>query len=165
MMDMQRSSVVNSLWEYIMLRRFFLLLTLVALLTTAACSGETAQTTTDSLTSQMVELPDFLRDEPVRVREAYQFAAMHPDALETVPCYCGCGSMGHTSNLSCYIGEMDEAGGITYDNHAAGCGICVDITQDVMRMTNEGKSAKEIRAAIDAQYSAFGPSTNTPLPS
>ena len=40
---------------------------------------------------------------------------------------CGCGAMGHTSNLSCYIHEMDEAGGITFDNHAAGCGICVDV--------------------------------------
>jgi len=37
----------------------------------------------------------------------------------------------------------------------------VDITRDVMRMTREGKSAREIRAYIDATYSKFGPPTNT----
>lgn len=145
-----------------MTRRLILILTLVALLN-AACSGQVAQT--QPLTSSVVELPDFLNDQPVRVREAYEFAATHHEALETVPCYCGCGAMGHASNLACYVQAIDEAGTITYDNHAAGCGICVDITQDVMRMTLEGKSAREIRAAIDAQYSQFGPSTDTPLPS
>jgi hypothetical protein len=29
-------------------------------------------------------------------------------------------------------------------------------------MTREGKDRKEIRAYIDAQYSRYGPSTNTP---
>jgi len=38
----------------------------------------------------------------------------------------------------------------------------VDITRDVMRMLDEGKSLKEIRAYVDRSYSRFGPSTPTP---
>jgi hypothetical protein len=110
-------------------------------------------------------LPEFVQNEPPAVRDAYRFAIANPDELAKYPCYCGCGAMGHTSNLSCYISEVGADGQISFDNHAAGCGICVDITQDVMRLMNEGRSSQQIRAYVDAQYSAFGPSTNTPLPS
>jgi hypothetical protein len=110
-------------------------------------------------------LPEFVRNEPPAVRDAYRFAIANPDELAKYPCYCGCGAMGHTSNFSCYISDMGADSQISFDNHAAGCGICVDITQDVMRLMNEGQSSQQIRAYIDAQYSPFGPSTNTPLPS
>jgi hypothetical protein len=32
----------------------------------------------------------------------------------------------------------------TFDPHALGCSICVDITQDAMRMLKDGKSVPEI---------------------
>ena len=38
-----------------------------------------------------------------------------------------------------------------------GCSLCVDITQDVMRMTGEGKAPAASRADIVAAYSKFGP--------
>lgn len=109
-------------------------------------------------------LPEFARSEPPAVRDAYRFAIANPDELAKYPCYCGCGAMGHTSNLSCYISDTGAGGAVTFDNHASGCGICVDITQDVMRLMNEGQTSQQIRAYIDAQYSPFGPSTDTPLP-
>ena len=109
-------------------------------------------------------LPKFLDTAAPRVREAYRFAVANPHEMEKYPCFCGCGKMGHTSNLSCYVQKLDMDGGAVFDEHAAGCGICVDITQDVMRLTHEGKAAPEIRAYVDAQYSPFGPSTDTPLP-
>ncbi len=65
--------------------------------------------------------------------------------------------MGHTSNLSCYIKERKADGQIVFEDHALGCSLCVDISQDVMRMTGEGKSPQDIRAAILAAYSKFGP--------
>jgi hypothetical protein len=41
----------------------------------------------------------------------------------------------------------------------------VDITRDVMRLLREGQDLKEIRAYIDAEYSQYGPSTDTqPVP-
>ncbi len=38
----------------------------------------------------------------------------------------------------------------------------MDITRDVMRMLDQGKSLKDIRAYADRTYSRFGPSTPTP---
>jgi len=40
----------------------------------------------------------------------------------------------------------------------------VDITRDVMRYWQEGKSLVEIRKSIDATYSRFGPPTDTEWP-
>lgn len=135
-------------------------LVLSSMLLLAACSAPAeVKLAPDSV------LPAFLSTAAPRVREAYRFAAAHPHDLETVPCYCGCGSMGHTSNLSCFLkdtGTNWET--ITFEEHAAGCGICVDIAQDVMRMTSDGKQPGEVRRAIDATYGSFGPPTDTPLP-
>lgn len=104
------------------------------------------------------QMPMEVQSAAVSVQEAYQFASANPDLMQNIPCYCGCGNIGHTSNYSCYVSSVDGAGSITFDNHALGCSICVDITQDVMRMSREGKSPQEIRTAIDATYSKYGPS-------
>ncbi len=104
-----------------------------------------------------VVLPQAMQEAPARVRAAYQFAVTNPDALKNVPCYCGCGAMGHTSNLSCYIKDRKADGSVGFEEHALGCSLCVDIAQDVMRMTDEGKSPQDIHSAIVAAYSKFGP--------
>ncbi len=119
---------------------------------------------TNAASQPSMAMPDFLRDAPATVKEAYQYAMQHPDELEKYPCYCGCRNMGHTSNRSCYIKEIAANGSITFDSHALGCGLCVDITKDVMRLKAEGQTSSQIRTYIDAQYSSYGPSTNTPLP-
>lgn len=132
---------------------FLLLSAVLAALLFSACGASNA-----------LAMPDFVIDAPPRVKEAYQYAMDHPDDLAAVPCYCGCGDMGHTSNLSCFIRETGPDGSVTFDDHASGCGICVDIAQDVKRLRSEGKSLSETRAYIDATYGGFGPGTNTPLP-
>ena len=143
-----------------------LVIATLAVVTLAGCAGQTTASVTSAAYSLAPEsgLPDFLSDAAPRVREAYQFAIANPHALETVPCYCGCGNMGHKSNLNCYIKDIDKAGSVTFDNHADGCGICVDITQDVMRLMRDGRSPKDIRTYIDATYGSFGPSTDTFMP-
>lgn len=103
-------------------------------------------------------MPVDVQNAPVTVKQAYQFAAANPDILTQLPCYCGCGGMGHTSNYSCYISGEDGNAGLTFDSHALGCSICVDITQDAMRMLDEGKSIAQIRIFVDQEYSRFGPS-------
>jgi len=108
--------------------------------------------------SDVSELPMTMQQAPERVRTAYQFAAANPAALENVPCYCGCGAIGHHSNLACYVKEIGPDGKPVYDDHALGCSICVDIAQDVMRMTADGRDPVAIRADIVAAYSKFGPS-------
>lgn len=102
-------------------------------------------------------LPHDMQTAPTRVREAYQFAVANPDALKNVPCYCGCGAIGHTSNYSCYIKSAQSDGTPVFDQHALGCSLCVDITQDVMRLSREGKSPGDIHAFIVSTYSKFGP--------
>jgi hypothetical protein len=81
--------------------------------------------------------------------------------------------MGHKSNLGCFVEEeglpAPSANGtnwetVAFDEHAAGCGICVDIAHDVMRLSTDGKTPREIRLMIDATYGSFGPATDTPLP-
>src|SRR5574341_415367 len=131
------------------------LLVIGALLLSTGCT---------SASSDHGTMPDFVADAPPRVKEAYQYAVEHPDHLKSVPCYCGCGRMGHTSNLSCFVKEMTENGEVVYDDHASACGVCVDIAQDVMRLRGEGKTASQVRAYIDATYSSVGPGTDTPLP-
>ena len=138
-------------------RRFLtlLLVLLVALLVLPACSSGQAA---DLHMLPMDQMPADVQSAPVTVQQAYQFAAANPDVMQNLPCYCGCGDIGHTSNYSCYISSVDEQGGIAFDSHALGCSICVDITQDTMRLLREGKSVAEIRASIDATYSKYGPS-------
>lgn len=104
------------------------------------------------------ELPMEMSSAPARVREAYQFAVANPDPLKNVPCFCGCNSIGHTNNYDCYIKDAPNNGKVVFDSHAIGCSICVDITQDVMRMTRDGRAPPQIRRAIFDQYTQFGPS-------
>ena len=103
-------------------------------------------------------LPAEVQSAPATVRQAYQFAAANPDVMQHIPCYCGCGAIGHASNYACYISGVDDAGNVTFDNHALGCSICVDITQDAMRLVQEGKSVEEIKAFVDETYAQYGPS-------
>jgi hypothetical protein len=124
----------------------------------ASCQSQAYQLAPES------ELPAFMSEAPARFKQAYQFAMANMHDLETIPCYCGCKALGHTSNLSCYIKDIAADGAITFDEHAHGCGICVDITQDVMTLKGQGKLPNAIRSFIDAKYSKFGPSTDTPLP-
>ena len=136
---------------------FILLLPAVSLL--VGCSSSSAASSNGPNTlAPMNEMPAEIQKAPTNVREAYQFAVANPDALKNVPCYCGCGAAGHTSNYSCYVKEVKTSGEIVFDHHALGCSICVDIAQDVMKMTKEGKSPKDIRASIDQTYSQYGPS-------
>jgi hypothetical protein len=103
-------------------------------------------------------MPMEVQTAPVTVQQAYQFAVANPDVLTRLPCYCGCGAMGHTSNYACYVAGRSANGTPQFDPHALGCSICVDITQDAMRMLKQGKSITEIRSAVDETYARFGPS-------
>ena len=133
----------------------FSLLSILLLAALLACSGQSKNQQSMMPLNQM---PDEVQSAPVSVQQAYQFASANPDIMQQIPCYCGCGAMGHTSNYSCYVQSMDTNGTIAFDSHALGCSICVDITQDVMRLQREGKSTQEIRAYVDSTYSRYGPS-------
>lgn len=103
------------------------------------------------------EMPQQVQRAAVSVQEAYRFAVANPEVDGAIPCYCGCGGMGHRSNYACFVKSVD-GGQITFDGHALGCSICVDIALDARRLMGEGKSVQEIRAYVDATYAKYGPS-------
>lgn len=141
--------------------KFIFLLIVIALVSATVSACSTSSSEVHLAMSPLEQMPMDVQSAPVAVQEAYQFAAANPDVMKAIPCYCGCGGIGHTSNYDCYVSNVDAQGNITFDNHALGCSICVDITQDAMRMMREGKSTPEIRAYIDATYSKYG-TTNMP---
>ena len=139
-------------------RKLLFLFMIVALLSTTISACSTQKQSNDLQMTSMDQMSAEVQSAPVTVQQAYQFASANPDVMKNIPCYCGCGSVGHTSNYSCYVSQVDDKGKFTFDNHALGCSICVDITQDVMRLLKDGKSPQDARAYIDATYSKYGPS-------
>jgi hypothetical protein len=147
--------------------RFYPLLALVLLVSMlpilTGCSASASSSSNEPFKmAPMADMSAEIQKAPAIVSGAYRFAVANPDAVKNVPCYCGCGAAGHTSNYSCYVKEVKSSGEVVFDQHALGCSICVDITQDVMKMTRDGKSPGDIRAAIDQTYSQYGPSNMAP---
>ena len=60
-------------------------------------------------------LPADIRGAPAEVHEAYRFAIANRDTLRYIPCYCGCGEEGHTSNASCYLKDSSKPGNLVFD--------------------------------------------------
>ncbi len=135
---------------------------LVALLATAlvGCAREAARAGSGAplRLAAVGRLPAEVQRAPTTVREAYRFALANPDLLGRIPCHCGCGSMGHTSNAACYLRPGSTSDTPLFDSHALGCSICVDITQDVMRLTREGRDVDAIRSYVETNYGRYGPS-------
>ena len=50
--------------------------------------------------------------------DLYRFAVEHPEVLTSMPCTCGCGSLGHASNRACYV-KTETADRVTFTSHAA----------------------------------------------
>ncbi len=108
--------------------------------------------------ASMDDMPENVKSAPAITRQSYQFATANPQLMKQIPCYCGCSDLGHTSNYDCYVSAVDPAGKLTYDDHTLGFSICVDITQDVVRLLKLGKPVPEIKAYIDQTYAQYGPS-------
>ena len=86
-----------------------------------ACGGTAEPAPTEIKLAPQSALPEFVRAAPPQVQEAYQFAIANPDVLKKMPCYCGCGGVGHMHNLDCYVAEVAPDGSVTrFDNHAFG---------------------------------------------
>jgi hypothetical protein len=106
---------------------------------------------------------------PVRpmdvVRATYDFAAQHPEVLKYVPCYCGCGSQGHSANESCFVARRDAKGNVLeWDTHGFGCTICVDVAREAMQLYSSGADVISIRTAIEKRWSPGNAAGRTPTP-
>ena len=106
---------------------------------------------------------------PVRpmdvVRATYDFAAQHPEILNYVPCYCGCGSQGHMANENCFVARRDARGNVLeWDTHGFGCAVCVDVAREAMQMYSSGADVRSIRAAIERKWTPGNAAGKTPTP-
>lgn len=91
---------------------------------TSGCTRSTSDSpvTKDTFGDQMQTLPSGQR--PVfagttDVQALYRYAVEHADDLQYIPCSCGCGGVGHTSNRDCYIKSFNGDGTLTFTSHAA----------------------------------------------
>ena len=109
--------------------------------------------------AQLENMPEMVRTADARTQEAYRFATANPDAAAEVPCYCGCVGLGHETSYDCYVAGAAADGKLEYDMHAVNCTVCVDITQDQMRMLDNGDSPDTIRAYLAENYAKYGPPT------
>ena len=142
-----------------MLRRTLLIIFLLSIAGTALAGCSSATSTEHEVPmAPLSMMPDEVKSAAVVTQQAYQFAVANPDVMQGVPCYCGCGSMGHTSSYMCYVKSVEADGKVNFDSHAIGCSICVDITQDAMRLSKQGKSPQDIKAYVDKTYGQYGPS-------
>jgi hypothetical protein len=108
--------------------------------------------------------PAYVRDLPGEWQQAYAYALARPDVLQWLPCHCGCGGMGHRSNLDCFFQRREVRGNYAFEEHASYCDICVDTANLAARMLREGSTMAEVRAAVDREFSGAAPGTDTPLP-
>ena len=77
-----------------------------------------------------------------RVHDAYVAAKKYAHVLESIYCYCRCKeNIGHRALVECF--ETD---------HASHCDVCMNEAIIAARMTEQGKTPKEIQKAIDAYY-------------
>jgi hypothetical protein len=67
-----------------------------------------------SLDTKHQPLPDYVLKSSEKVQETYVMAAQYPEALASVPCYCGCyAEDGHISNLDCFVENMGPNNEVT----------------------------------------------------
>ncbi len=130
---------------------------ILVLLIAVGCTRDQTQEIELKMAS-LAEMPKEVRQSPVSVQQAYQFNIANPDIMQEIPCYCGCGAVGHHSNFNCYA-KIDANEKLTFDGHALGCSICVDITLDTMRLLKQGQDIPAIQAYVDQKYSRYGPPT------
>ncbi|MFA4957504.1 MAG: PCYCGC motif-containing (lipo)protein [Candidatus Methanoperedens sp.] len=116
-------------------------------------------------TDANLNLPSFAYTNPITLK-AYKYATEHPEILEQIPCYCGCGDHGsqasdykpHRFLRDCYINDNWK-----YDEHASFCDVCIGEASKVQAYLAQGKTLKEARDLIDQEYSKIGGMmTNTP---
>lgn len=152
-------------------------LLIIALLITgsvaAACTGDHASTPSQTASSAMSSMNDTqaaawavrpaYTHVSARTEEAYSYAMEHQAVLQWIPCFCGCGAMGHGNNADCYF-EPSANGSIVFEEHASYCGVCVDITLRTKQLAASGASLSSIRTTIDAEFGGVGPGTDTERP-
>ncbi|VVB94521.1 Protein of uncharacterised function with PCYCGC motif protein [uncultured archaeon] len=95
------------------------------------------------------KLPDYVLTNAMTL-QAYKYATEHPEVLEQIPCYCGCGQHGsqasegrpHRFLRDCFINDKGE-----YDDHASFCDVCIGEAVKAMKALPDGIPKQSASAA------------------
>lgn len=98
-----------------------------------------------------LDLPSYAYNNPVTLK-AYAYAIGNPQVVEKIPCYCGCGGIGHKSLKNCFISDDG-----VYSSHGSNCDICVGEVIRIKNLFENGMYISEIKRVIDDEYSSYGP--------
>lgn len=101
--------------------KVFLLLALgILLVLSSGCAGSGRIKLQELALAPLLDMPAYVQEALPEVQEAYRFAVANPEALQYIPCYCGCNSLGHMNNTDCYVKSFNPDGTVAeFDNHAA----------------------------------------------
>jgi hypothetical protein len=78
----------------------------------------------------------------------YDFARANPGIYEQIPCFCGCRDMlAHRNLADCFV-THDGA----WESHAAGCDVCIQESQMVMRMMDRGMGPQMMNDRIVGEF-------------
>jgi hypothetical protein len=70
-------------------------------------------------TNVVPQFPAWVQASGAKGRRAYTQAVAYQEELQYIPCYCGCGNMGHKAVVDCHIDDVADDGSITYDRHSS----------------------------------------------
>ena len=130
-----------------------------------AAAAQDSAASDGAVESAWAARPAYVSQATERVQSAYRYALERPDVIAWMACYCGCASMGHTSNLDCFVRARMSVGAVAFDEHASYCDVCVQTALLARQRIGEGHSLAEIRAEVDAMFGASGvQGTPTDLP-
>jgi hypothetical protein len=93
---------------------------LVLVFLAAACGSPDLALDRTTRLAPVSTLSPELRQLSPEIQEAYRFALVNRDILTKIPCYCGCGNVGHMDNYMCYVQPESTGGQMVFDYHAAG---------------------------------------------
>ena len=77
--------------------------------------GAVLDITTVACGSPSQDLARTVHSSSPRTQEVYAYAVAHPEVLQYVPCYCGCGGVGYISNEDCFVVQRLVDGTVVYD--------------------------------------------------
>ncbi|MCM3783098.1 PCYCGC domain-containing protein [Neobacillus mesonae] len=112
--------------------------------------------------ASMTEMPAFLAKYTDNTQTTYTLVREVKEELKMLNCYCGCMDYdnAHDSLFRCFIASEEE-GEVTWTDHGAQCGICLEELKDTARLKSEGKSIEEIQKFIDDKYAPDGAPTSS----
>ena len=108
-----------------------------------------AQSRSDATSTHGMVAPLELSTVSTPIAAHYRYAKAHITEYQQIPCWCGCQQfLAHRNLADCFV----RADGKGWEAHAAGCGVCNGEAAIAERMLGEGRTASDVKTAVDTQF-------------